>query len=335
MYNIMKRILFFLNPETAHTIALKSLNLAYQFGLSRFYPTIPDKPKTIMGLNFPNYVGLAAGFDKNGDYIDALSALGFGFIEIGTITPKSQQGNPKPRLFRLSKQEAIINRMGFNNKGIEHVVNQLKKTSYRGILGINIGKNKDTPLELAIEDYLIGFRAFWKYASYITINISSPNTPGLRDLQQEDLLSRLLCVLKQEQHSVFLNHHKYVPLVVKISPDLSEEGLHSVANVLLKEQIDAVIATNTTLSRDGVENATYANEAGGLSGKPLQARSTNIIKQLNSILKNKIPIIASGGIMDEQSAQEKFNAGAELIQIYSGFIYSGPGLIKRLATWMQ
>lgn len=331
MYNIMKKILFSLNPETAHAVALSSLKLAHQLGFSHFNPAIPSKPKTIMGLNFPNCVGLAAGFDKNGDYIDALSSLGFGFIEIGTVTPKPQQGNPKPRLFRLNEQEAIINRMGFNNKGIDHVVAQLEKKSYNGILGINIGKNKDTPLELAIEDYLIGFRAFWKYASYITINISSPNTPGLRDLQQEDLLSKLLCVLKQEQHSVYLNHHKYVPLAVKISPDLSEDGLHSVANVFLKEKIDAVIATNTTLSRDGIKNAKYANEAGGLSGKPLEAKSTQVIAQLHSILKNQIPIIASGGVMDEHSAEEKFNAGAKLIQIYSGFIYSGPGLIMQLA----
>lgn len=330
MYNLLKKFLFSLNPETAHTVALRSLSLAYRCGLSRLHPRIPAKPITLMGLTFPNPIGLAAGFDKNGDYIDALAALGFGFIEIGTVTPKPQAGNPKPRLFRINEKEAIINRMGFNNKGIEHVVRQLEKISYRGILGINIGKNKDTPLELAIEDYLIGFRAFWKFASYITINISSPNTPGLRDLQQEELLSRLLCVLKQEQHSVFLNHHKYVPLVLKISPDLTDEALHSVASVLLKEKMDGVIATNTTITRDGIENAAYVNEAGGLSGRPLQARSTQVIKQLHSLLQNRIPIIASGGVMDEQSAREKFDAGASLLQIYSGFIYSGPELIKRL-----
>ena len=301
-------------------------------GLTKLiYPSF-SQPRTIMGLTFPNPVGLAAGLDKNGDYIDALGALGFGFIEIGTVTPKPQIGNPKPRLFRLTEQEAIINRMGFNNKGIEHVVSRLEKTKYKGILGINIGKNKDTPLEKAIDDYLTGFRAFWKFASYITINISSPNTPGLRDLQQDDLLKSLLCVLKQEQQSVLLNHKKYVPLVVKIAPDISEEELHSIAAVLLKEKVDGVIATNTTIQREGVENSPYAKEAGGLSGKPLLTRSTQVISHLNAVLQDQIPIIASGGVMDEQAAQQKYAAGAKLLQVYSGFIYSGPGIVKRLAS---
>jgi dihydroorotate dehydrogenase len=331
MYSALKRILFLLDPEKAHYAALRSLNLAYLSGISRFFPSTPAAPVTIMGLSFPNPIGLAAGFDKNGDYVDALASLGFGFIEVGTVTPKPQDGNPKPRLFRLTEQEAIINRMGFNNKGLEHMARQLEKTKYRGILGINIGKNKDTPNERAVDDYLIGFRTLWRYASYVTINISSPNTAGLRDLQQSELLSNLLCVLKQEQRAVFLNEKKYVPLVVKISPDLNTEELHSMASVFLKEQVDGVIATNTTLQRNGVENSRYANEAGGLSGKPLLTRSSQITSQLHSLLKDRIPVIASGGVMDENAAQEKYTCGARLLQIYSGFIYSGPGLIQRLA----
>lgn len=332
MYSLLKKFLFLLDPEFAHYIVLQSLSAAKRYGLLNLKAKITPNPISIMGLTFPNPIGLAAGFDKNADYIDGLAALGFGFIEIGTVTPKPQIGNPKPRLFRLTKQEAIINRMGFNNNGIEHVIRQLEKTNYRGILGINIGKNKNTSLENAVDDYLLGYRAFWKFASYITINISSPNTPGLRELQQEDLLSHLLRVLKQEQKTILLKHQKYTPLVVKISPDLSESELHSIAHVLLKEKIDGVIATNTTLHRDGVAVSPLAKEIGGLSGKPLQARSTHIINKLNVILQNNIPIIASGGVMDEKSAQEKFQAGAKLLQVYSGLIYSGPGIIKRLAT---
>jgi dihydroorotate dehydrogenase len=288
------------------------------------------KPVSLMGLQFPNAVGLAAGFDKNGDYIDALAQLGFGFIEIGTVTPRPQAGNPKPRLFRLPEQDAIINRMGFNNKGMDYVAKHLEQTKYRGILGINIGKNKDTPDIQASDDYLQAFRTLWPYASYITINISSPNTPGLRSLQHGDQLEKLICVLKQEQHSVQLNHKRYVPLVVKIAPDLSDDELAALAQVILKEKIDAVIATNTTLSRQGVESSTFAKEAGGLSGKPLQALSTRIIKQLASHLNSQIPIIASGGVMDAASAQEKIAAGASLVQVYSGLIYAGPGMIKEI-----
>jgi dihydroorotate dehydrogenase len=334
MYFFLKKILFQLDPEISHHIALRSLQLANYLGLMPLlFPSSVNNPMTactLMGLNFSNHIGLAAGLDKNGDYIDALAALGFGFIEIGTITPKPQSGNPKPRLFRLTKEQAIINRMGFNNKGIEYVLRRLEKTKYRGILGINIGKNKDTPLENAADDYLKGFRAFWKYASYITINISSPNTAGLRDLQHSAALTNLLCVLKQEQHSIYLNEKKYVPLVVKISPDLSEQELQDIAAVLLKEKIDGVIATNTTVKRDGIETSIYAKESGGLSGKPLNEKSTAIVTQLHTLLQDNIPIIAVGGIMDANSAQEKMAAGAALLQIYSGFIYSGPGLVTTL-----
>jgi dihydroorotate dehydrogenase len=330
MYSILKKILFQLDPETAHTVALRGLQLANFFGLSRRLYQAPNNPCTVMNLHFPNPIGLAAGLDKNGDYIDALASLNFGFIEIGTVTPKPQTGNPKPRLFRLVEQEAIINRMGFNSKGIDYVVRRLEKTKYRGILGINIGKNKDTPLENAIDDYLQGFRAFWKFASYITINISSPNTPGLRDLQQDDALTNLLCVLKQEQEAVLHNHKKYVPLVVKISPDVSKQELQSIASVLLKEKIDGVIATNTTTQRDDVEQSPYKNETGGLSGRPLLSRSNQITTQLYALLQDHIPIIASGGVMDEASAKQKFAAGAKLVQVYSGFIYAGPAIVSQL-----
>ena len=330
MYSFLKKILFQLDPEKAHDAAFKSLELAYKLRFTGFLPKTPDKPRTIMNITFPNPVGLAAGFDKNADHVDALSALGFGFIEVGTVTPKPQEGNPRPRLFRLTEQEAIINRMGFNNKGVEYVAEKLSKTNYRGILGINIGKNKDTPLENAADDYLFGFRHLWKYASYITINISSPNTPGLRNLQQGDMLSTLLQTLKNEQAAIFQTSKKYVPLVVKISPDLSHEELTDLAHVLLTQKIDGVIATNTTISRQGVEQSPYANEMGGLSGRPLQSMSTNVIKQLHVLLQDNIPIIASGGMMDATSAQEKLNAGASLVQVYTGFVYSGPNIIREI-----
>lgn len=330
MYSLIKKILFQLNPETAHTLAMRGLKLANFFGLSRLLYAAPNQPCTLMGLTFANRIGLAAGLDKNGDYIDALASLNFGFIEIGTVTPKPQPGNPLPRLFRLTEQEAIINRMGFNSKGIDYVIRNLEKTQYRGILGINIGKNKDTPLENAIDDYLTGFRAFWKFASYITINISSPNTAQLRDLQQSEALTNLLHALKQEQQVIFLEHKKYVPLVVKISPDVTQEELHAMANVFLKEKIDGVIATNTTIERSGVENSPYKNEVGGLSGKPLRARSTQVVTSLHSFLNDNIPIIASGGVMNANAAKEKFAAGAKLVQVYSGFIYQGPGIVKEM-----
>jgi dihydroorotate dehydrogenase len=330
MYSFIKKLLFQLDPEQSHHLAMQSVKLCYQLGLTRFLPHPESTPLTLMGLSFPNRVGLAAGLDKNGDYVDALGALGFGFIEIGTITPRPQEGNPKPRLFRLTEQKAIINRMGFNNKGMEYVAKKLEKMRYRGILGINLGKNKDTPLEQAADDYLLGFRTLWKFASYITVNISSPNTPGLRDLQQMDLLTHLLSALKQEQQSILTTYKRYIPLVVKISPDLSAQALQETAAVLLQQKIDGVIATNTTLDRSTIKNSPFAKEAGGLSGQPLSARSTEVISQLHAILQDNIPIIASGGVMDEKTAAEKLKAGARLLQVYTGFIYAGPGMIRRL-----
>ena len=249
MYQIIRNILFALTPEQSHAVALNSLKIMQYTGLGRVFKNKISNPRTVMGLTFPNPVGLAAGLDKNADYVDALSMLGFGFIEIGTVTPKPQIGNPKPRLFRLAHEQAIINRMGFNNKGIDYVANKLERTKYRGLLGINIGKNKDTPLDKAIDDYIAGFKALWKFASYITINISSPNTPGLRDLQHGDLLTALLAAMKQEQQVIQTREKKYIPLVVKISPDLSQDELAEVGHVLLEKQIDGVIATNTTIYR--------------------------------------------------------------------------------------
>ena len=331
MYSLIKKILFTLDPETAHGFALKSLNLAHQLGITRFFAKVEARPCTLMGLSFPNPVGLAAGYDRNADYIQALATLGFGFIEIGTVTPKPHLGNPRPRVFRLIPEEAIINRMGFANKGLDYVVRRLQTTGYKGILGINIGKNRDTPNENAVEDYLLCFRELAKFASYITINISSPNTEGLRDLQQRHALSPLLAALKREQQSLAKTQQKYVPLVVKISPDMDPLSLHELASVVLAEQIDGVIATNTTLARNGIENSAYAKEKGGLSGKPLTARSTQVIQQLKEVLQDTVPIIACGGILDERSAREKIMAGAKLVQLYTGLIYNGPKLIRRVA----
>ncbi len=280
-----------------------------------------------MGLHFSNPVGLAAGFDKNADFVDALSALGFGFIEIGTVTPKPQAGNPKPRLFRLIQQEALINRMGFNNLGLDHMAQRLRKIKYRGVLGINIGKNKDTPLEQAINDYLLGFRVMAPFASYIAINISSPNTPGLRDLQQVDRLRELLKALKVEQKK----QSRYVPLVIKIAPDLSLTEINDMAEIFLEQGLDGLIVSNTTLNRDNLTNSSNTKEAGGLSGAPLLARSTEVIKQFFSLCGDKIPIIASGGIMSADDALLKYQAGAQLVQIYTGLIYRGPKLISDIA----
>lgn len=325
-YSLFKSIIFQCSPEASHYLTLEGLRIANLVGLTCFYPKI-SLPRNLMGINFPNPVGLAAGLDKNGDYIEALASLGFGFIEIGTVTPKPQTGNPLPRLFRLIKEEALINRLGFNNKGLDYVVERLTKTSYKGILGVNVGKNRDTPIEKGVDDYALGFRRVAPFASYVTINISSPNTPGLRDLQHGDLLQTLLRTLKQEQ----TQQKKYVPLVVKIAPDLDENEIKDLASILLTEKIDGVIATNTTVSREGVEGSEYKNEIGGLSGKPLFSRSTDILKKLHALLQDKIPIIGCGGISSVDDAKAKMEAGASLIQLYTGLIYQGPSLITKIA----
>jgi dihydroorotate dehydrogenase len=281
-----------------------------------------------MGLQFPNPVGLAAGLDKDGEGIKVWESLGFGFIEIGTVTPRPQSGNPKPRMFRLPKAQALINRMGFNNQGVDYLVAQVQRADFKGVLGINIGKNADTPVERAIDDYLLGLRTVYPWASYVTVNISSPNTPGLRDLQYGEALGQLLAALKEEQQRLADRHGHYVPLAVKIAPDLADADLLTVGQALLRYGMDAVIATNTTFSRASVEHLPHAGEVGGLSGAPLMTRSTEVVRQLAAILDGELPIIAAGGILSGADAAAKIAAGASLVQIYTGLIYRGPVLIR-------
>ena len=333
LYPLLRPILFSLNPETAHEVTLKLLNMANASGIGQLiYPTIKDKPVNVMGLDFKNPVGLAAGMDKNGDYINALDALGFGFLEIGTVTPRPQPGNPKPRLFRLPEHQAIINRMGFNNFGIDHLLTQVKLSGYSGILGINIGKNFDTPIENAIEDYLIGLRKAYPSANYITINISSPNTKNLRQLQQGDEIKTLISTLKEEQLKLQIEHGFYVPLAIKIAPDLNDDEIKHIARLLLEFEIDSVIATNTTIFRGAIAGHPLAQEAGGLSGAPVKAASTRVVRSLASELNDRVAIIAAGGILSAADAQEKINAGAKLVQVYSGLIYKGPQLVEDIVN---
>ncbi len=331
LYPLLRPLLFSLDPETAHAVTLKLLNLTHRSGLSSWiYPTIEDKPVNIMGLTFKNPVGLAAGMDKNGDYIDALAAIGFGFIEIGTVTPRPQPGNPKPRLFRLPEHNAIINRMGFNNPGIDYLLHQVTRSAYTGVLGINIGKNFDTPIANAVDDYLIGLRKAYPLASYITINISSPNTQNLRQLQQGDEIKKLIARLKEEQLKLQQEQARYVPLVLKIAPDLTDDEISHIAQLLLDYAIDGVIATNTTVARDNIAGHKLANETGGLSGAPVKEKATEVVRALAAELNGKIPIIAAGGILSAADAQEKLTAGASLVQVYSGLIYRGPELVREI-----
>lgn len=328
MYSIARNLLFQLSAETAHELTLDALSAAARLRLlPALAPSVPSAPVEVMGLRFDNPVGLAAGLDKNGSCIDGLGALGFGFIEIGTITPRPQPGNPKPRLFRIPEAKGVINRMGFNNAGVDELVENVKAARFNGVLGINIGKNFDTPVENAVDDYLICMRKVYEHASYITVNISSPNTPGLRDLQYGESLRQLLSRLKQEQAALAEEQGRYVPLAVKIAPDMDSEQLAGVAECLLQENMDAVIATNTTLSREGVEGLQNGDEAGGLSGAPLTERSTEVIAELYGLLGESVPIIGVGGITCGADAKAKLDAGAKLVQIYSGFIYAGPKLI--------
>ncbi len=328
MYRLLRSALFRLDPETAHHLTLKTLKLLYSSGLSSIVmQPPPDYPRTVMGLTFPNPVGLAAGLDKNGDCIDGLAALGFGFIEIGTVTPLPQSGNPKPRLFRLPQAGALINRMGFNNDGVDKLIENVRRADYRGILGINIGKNAATPIERAAEDYLACLRKAYLHASYITVNISSPNTKNLRQLQGEDALHDLLAKLKNEQQMLADKHGKYVPIALKIAPDMEAGQVAQIARLLVQHHIDGVIATNTTLSREPVENVPHGTETGGLSGGPLRGKSTAVIRQLAAELQGVLPIIGVGGILNGADAAEKIKAGASLVQIYSGLIYRGPALV--------
>lgn len=329
MYSLSRRLLFKLSPETAHELTIDALGVGGRLGLTRRLVKQPAAlPVNVMGLDFPNPVGLAAGLDKNGDAILGLSGLGFGFIEIGTVTPRAQPGNPKPRLFRLPSAEGVINRMGFNNLGVDHLLARVQSAHFQGILGINIGKNFDTPVENAADDYLYCLDKVYNHASYITVNVSSPNTPGLRSLQFGDSLRSLLNSLRQRQEDLTVLHGKRVPLAIKIAPDMSDEEIIDVANILVETGMDAVIATNTTVSRKGVEGMLHAEEAGGLSGAPVREQSTHVVRVLAQTLGGRLPIIAAGGITEGQHAAEKIQAGASLVQVYSGFIYKGPALIR-------
>ncbi|BBL73571.1 quinone-dependent dihydroorotate dehydrogenase [Methylomagnum ishizawai] len=330
-YPLIRPALFRLQPETAHHLTLAGLQALTRLG--RFNPLAhspASKPRSVMGLEFPNPVGLAAGLDKNGDCLEGLGALGFGFLEIGTVTPRPQPGNLPPRLFRLPEAEALINRMGFNNKGVDYLVERVKQTRYSGIVGINIGKNRDTAVENALEDYLACLRKVYSVAAYVTVNISSPNTPGLRSLQTGENLDHLLAGLAAEREVLAQQHQKRVPLAVKIAPDLEPADIEAIAAALLHHGIDAVIATNTTASRAGVEGLPHAAETGGLSGKPVFERSTAVVRQLAAVLDGKLPIIACGGIASADDARQKLDAGASLVQIYTGLIYRGPGLVSAI-----
>jgi dihydroorotate dehydrogenase len=329
VYQLILKFLFKLDAETSHELTLDLLGAGQRLGLIKlFSPKVTSKPVELLGLTFPNSVGLAAGLDKNGDYIDALGNLGFGFIEIGTVTPRPQIGNPQPRLFRLPEHEAFINRMGFNNKGVDHLVDRVKKSKYKGVLGINIGKNFDTAVEDADTDYQICLEKVYAHADYVTVNISSPNTPGLRNLQFGDSLKSLLSTLKTSQKALAEKHNKYTPILVKIAPDMNEDETKMVAAALLESGMDGVIATNTTLERDAVAGHEHAAEAGGLSGRPVQEGSSRVVAWLKAELDGKMPIIGVGGIIDGASAAEKAKLGADLVQVYSGFIYRGPKLIS-------
>jgi len=331
LYSLAKPFLFLLDAERAHDLTLKSLKLAALSGAFALLPKPPVcRPRKVMGLTFPNPVGLAAGLDKNGAYIDGLATLGFGFIEVGTVTPRPQPGNPKPRLFRVKEAEGIINRFGFNNLGVDNLVENVKRAKYKGILGINIGKNFDTPNELAVHDYLFCLDRVYAYASYVVVNISSPNTKNLRALQEREALADLLAALKKDQARLEDRHKRYVPIVLKVAPDLDENQVNEIADLLLEHKMDGVIATNTTLERKSVEGLPHATEAGGLSGAPVKDKSTAVIRQLAKRLKKKIPIIGVGGIMSGGNAQEKIEAGASLVQVYSGLVYRGTSLIAEV-----
>ncbi|HET9023265.1 MAG TPA: quinone-dependent dihydroorotate dehydrogenase [Burkholderiaceae bacterium] len=332
LYTFARSVLFSLDPEVAHELTLTQLQRAYSLGLARLVcKSVPPLPVTVMGLQFPNPVGLAAGMDKNGDHIDALGTFGFGFIEAGTVTPRPQPGNPKPRIFRLIPAQGVINRMGFNNDGVDKLVDNVKRQgTFRrrgGIVGLNIGKNADTPIERALDDYRIGLQKVYEHADYIAVNISSPNTRDLRALQGKKELTWLLAGLRDERKRLEDRHRRRVPLAVKIAPDLDDAAIPAIADTLVDHGIDAVIATNTTIARDRVQGLLHSEQAGGLSGRPLTERATAVVHLLARHLKGTLPIIGVGGIMNGADAVEKMQAGASLVQVYTGFIYAGPDIV--------
>lgn len=333
LFGPLRSLLFRLDPEQAHDTALRLSAMPGASALIRLIAGRPvQDPVTLMGLDFPNRIGLAAGLDKNGRHIDALADLGFGFLEVGTVTPQPQPGNPKPRMFRLPDQRAIINRFGFNNDGLETFLENVKTAQYRGVLGLNIGKNASTPDDQAIGDYILGLRACYPHASYIAVNVSSPNTSNLRALQHDKALSAMLLALSQERADLKNTGASHVPIVLKIAPDLTADQIDEIAGRLVEHGFDGVIATNTTISRKGLEHAVHGQETGGLSGAPLQVQSTAVIAQLRTTLPDGFPIIGVGGIQHEQDAREKLQAGADLMQLYSGLIYEGPALVQRCAN---
>jgi dihydroorotate dehydrogenase len=335
LYPLIRKFFFALDPEFAHGLGMSGIDFLNGAGVACLLAKpVPNNPVEAMGLTFPNPVGLAAGLDKNGEHVDALAALGFGFIEIGTVTPRPQPGNPKPRMFRIPEKQAIINRMGFNNDGVDKLLANISTSQFAkrgGMLGINIGKNFDTPIEKAADDYLSCLERVYSAASYVAVNISSPNTKNLRELQKDDALDALLGALKAEQAKLADKHGKYVPLALKIAPDLEDEQIQSIADLLRRHRVDGVIATNTTLSREGVLGMPHADETGGLSGAPVFERSTAVLRKLHAALAGEVPIIGVGGIMTGTDAVGKLDAGASLVQIYSGFIYRGPALVAEAA----
>ncbi|OZI46243.1 dihydroorotate dehydrogenase (quinone) [Bordetella genomosp. 5] len=330
-YPLARTALFAMDAETAHEVTLAGLQRAYDCGATRkLLHARPESPTTLMGLRLRNPVGLAAGLDKNGAYIDALGNLGFGFVEVGTVTPRAQPGNPKPRMFRLPRANALINRLGFNNQGLDAFLANVQKSSFRqhgGILGLNIGKNADTPIERAADDYLIGLAGVYPHADYITVNISSPNTKNLRALQGGDELSQLLALLRDKRAELAQQHQRQVPLAVKIAPDLTQEQIDVIADALLAHGVDGVIATNTTLARDKVAGQPHADEAGGLSGAPVHELSLAVIARLRERIGTAMSIIGVGGILSGEQAREKLAAGADAVQLYTGLIYRGPALV--------
>jgi len=331
LYRAVRPLLFALDPERAHGLSLGSLDILARLGAASLAASpAPRMPVRVMGLDFPNPVGLAAGLDKNGEHIDGLAALGFGFLEIGAVTPRAQPGNARPRLFRLPEAEALINRLGFNNDGVEALTENVRRSRYRGILGVNVGKNFDTPKERAADDYLACLRKVYSLASFVTANVSSPNTKDVRSLQQPDELDALLAALVAERDRLAKQHGKRVPLAVKVAPDLDESGIEAIADRVAARGIDAVIATNTTVSREGVEHLPASREPGGLSGAPLKALATAVVGRLRRQLPASVAVIGVGGIASAADAREKLDAGANLVQLYTALVYRGPGLVGEI-----
>ena len=329
-YPVLKPWLFRLDAERAHTLTVKMMIIAHRLGMLRSVVSGPQQSRSVMGLTFPNVLGLAAGMDKSASAVEAWGALGFGAVEVGTLTPRPQPGNPKPRLFRLPEHEALINRMGFNNPGIQSAVKKLRNRRTKAVVGVNIGKNFDTPNEDAVSDYLICLKAAYPVADYIAVNISSPNTKGLRDLQAEGAVRELILALKKEQAVLKQEHGKQVPLLVKIAPDLNDMQIEALARVFNEQNIDGVIATNTTIDRSAITGHRLANETGGLSGAPVRERSNLVLQAFRMLLKEQIPLIGVGGIVCGADAVEKMKAGAALVQVYSGLVYRGPGLVREV-----